>query len=196
LAKITLPWPCKFFSVRRDALLIFKPKPSNKTPTDTQVGQNILKLCGQNPNPKKKLGVVVGLQYGYDLKIPAFDGWNPSVNYHFYMEPDGVSDITHLNTALVEARDIFKSPTEFDLQLDPSAEGSPTPLEIEDLPPGVNPEDELGIEEPFPTKGVSSTRPAQPPKAKQLGRTLSLEVYPEPFVNLNPANCPNFYVGP
>ena len=216
---IVLPWPKEFVSIRKDTLRNFIPAASSKMPPESQVGQNILNLCSHNPLPQKQIGVVTCLRYCFDLSLPSLQGWTPSINFHFYMEPNLGNDIHHVNVALNDTKKLFEhGDDQFDLQLDESSGNIPTPIETGALPQEIGPEDELAVDEPLvgisqpilvldtsakvknlfapslvAPKPSTAPRPgAHHPNEKDDKRGMLFDLT-EP--NLNPANCPHFFVG-
>jgi hypothetical protein len=195
---VLLPWPQEFFSLRCDGFSkYFESNPS------TVVGKNIKAHCN---NGATDIGVVTCLQYKCDFATPPLPGWIPTTNMHFYMLSSKGHDITTVNAALAEAANIFDggtNPFDFRIVAMPS---TPVPTPIgQDCSNviGISALDELSLDE-WPSgwqHGMSDlvsrkqtdlhdTTKATQPRSSAVAKVNPVDA------NLNPANCPNFYVGP
>jgi hypothetical protein len=175
LGRIIVPWPVNFFSVRCDYFgRAFQHN-------GLRVGREIEQRCtGGNVNAEICLCTCLQYQYTKPLTIP---GWNAGTNLHCYFEPCIVHTIDDVNEDLIQAQNLFTKPQHFDLQMRHSAgsivtrRGSSCP----DPAPDVAQDDDYSLTED--------------PKAKDICTTGAAALN-EHIVNVSPANCPNFFVGP
>jgi hypothetical protein len=216
LAQIILPWPKEFLSIRRGYLKDFVPAASTKHTAHKAVGDNILTLYSQFPDLHNRLGVVNGFRYCFNLPFPPLPGWTPTINFHFYLDPLHENTIPAVNLALIDAKTLFANGnSEFDLQLDESIGNTTTVLEAEgNLPPEVRSEDELAFDElivaPTPGPLAGAAGPSVPLMQKSTAKSGSggaQKMQDHAIVastnsqgtgaqaNINPANCPTFFVG-
>ena len=169
---ITLPWPLGFFSIRCDFFdrsFLYDQKYPN-------VSGNIKTNCRADSN--SKVSFITCLQYGYTGGV-AFPGWNPGTNLHCYFEPCVKHKIDEVNQDLSEAANIFTNKGNFDLKMDQAAGNIFTPRgeQCPNLPPGLDVDDDYSLpEDPF-----------------RISQGICKQIVIE---NINPANCPNFFVGP
>jgi hypothetical protein len=191
----------------------FVPQHSPKGTGHQPVGDNILLQFAHDA--KKRVEIVLGFRYCYNLGFPPLPGWTPNINFHFFLDPTLGSTVQHTNKAFIDTQQLFKNGhTEFDLQLDESTGNTVTGLETANLSPETNPEDQLAFDElftsltpplaldafgeiaPFMQESPSTStghRPAHGKLAKPAMNRRSQLV--GAFANVNPANCPNFFVG-
>lgn len=210
LGHVILPWPKEFLSLRRGSLHDFVPQQSIKGTGHQPVGDNILLQFAHDP--QKRVEVVLGFRYCYNVGFPPLSGFTPNINFHFFLDPILGSSVHHTNTSLIDAKQLFANGnTEFDLQLDESTGNTVTGLETTNLPPETNPEDQFAFDElftslappmaveaiglaPFIQKSTAiSYRPAAGKQPKPSTHRPSRFV--TAFANVSPANCPNFFVG-
>jgi hypothetical protein len=188
--KVLLRWPKRFSSIRCDyfdrAFLYYDDTTAPKV-----IGNAIKQNCrGKDPNAK--IGLVTCLEYTYDpasgVNVP---GWQPGINLHCYFEPFMKHSIDDVNEDLGQAAQLFQYPANFDLQMLQAAgtvitnPGEP----CADPPSGIQQGDDssLGgdLESPFSALKKNSSSP------KNADHGVN------PFmVNVSPANCPSFFVGP
>jgi hypothetical protein len=171
-ARVILPWPKKFLSVRCDSLdnafLFNKRRPI--------VGPEIKRRCGT------KVGFITCLQYTSANGVTVFGSTvPPQTNLHVYFEPCQKHKIKEVNNDLTKAQDIFFVSAKFDLKMKrrgdklPSTPASPVGLCSD--PDGFQRGDDLSLcEDTLARVGVCV-------------KALRIE-------NANPSNCPNFFVGP
>jgi hypothetical protein len=169
---ITLPWPLGFFSIRCD----FFDRSFLYDTNFPNIASNIKAKCRKDAN--SKVSFITCLQYRYTGGV-AFPGWTPGTNLHCYYEPCKKHSITEVNKDLSDAASIFVNQDKFDLQMDQKAgdiftpRGEPCP----NLPNSLDVDDDYSF-------------PEDPLRFSQgICKPLITE-------NINPANCPNFFVGP
>ncbi len=179
IGKFILPWPIAFYSLRHDYFtrsFVYK---------DSEVGKKIKNRCYSNPN--SEIGLVTCLLYTYEegteskirSQIPK---WRADTNLHCYFEPCKKHSIEQVNKDLKNARAAFKYPDAFDLELDENAmKDIVTPIGRNPItPPGYDKNDEYSLTD-------------DPEKPEDICR--GTDGCPG-IVNVSPANCPNFFVGP
>jgi hypothetical protein len=185
---VLLPWPKALSSIRCDyfdrAFLYDDSDPSRRV-----IGETIKQNCrGKNVNAKT--GLVTCLEYTYDtskgIDTTAVPGWDPKLklNLHCCFEPLMKHKIYQVNDDLGQAAKVFQYPDNFDLRMRVDAEDIFTnPGErCQTTASGIQTDDDLSLGE-----GLD---------AGLLEQTKSLSVQSSFLVNINPANCPNFFVGP
>jgi hypothetical protein len=172
--RFILPWPADFYSLRHDywtRCFIYYP---------SKVGDAISNRCYKS-DPNAEIGLVTCLQYTYvEGQQIQIKNWRPDINLHCYFEPCQKHSIPEVNADLKNASGIFSPPGAFDLQMnDKVLNGVVTrPGNNPSTPPGYDKNDEYSLtDDPQKPKDIC-TSPAR---------------YP---LNVSPANCPNFFVGP
>lgn len=171
---VFLPWPLDFFSVRCDnfdSTFLFDP-------TKPIIGADIKQHC-RGTDPNAQVGFITCLQYMFDTGV-TLPSWSPGMNLHIYFEPCRKHTIDEVNQDLAEAAQIFLAPNNFDIQMQPSA-GAHTTIRgsmCKRIPPGFNKDDDFSMHEDPEPKSQGFC-----PKADATAGAL------------NPANCPNFFVG-
>lgn len=177
---LTLPWPLAFFSVRCDSFnRAFK---YDKTRT-TVIGDNIAQHC-KGGNPDVRVGFITCLQYTYTKSI-TIDHWQPGRNLHCYFEPCQKHNIDDVNQDFSDAGDVFTNSDVFDLQMERSAGSIVTGRDQNcSQISGFNKEDDYSL--------------TDDPIAQGDRGVCSLRVQDDQgeLPNINPSNCPNFFVGP
>lgn len=169
--KFMLPWPEGFYSIRYD---YFERAFVYKT-TANKIGKAIYKRCRQNRN--SEIGLVTCLRYEYSSKV-SIPFWWPDMNLHCYFQPCMPHTIGEVNKDLAAAAKCFVNAGKFDLQMDEAKlEDIVTPRGRGPLPPNIDKEDDYSLEE-------------DPERPKNLCSGVV------GLLNVNPANCPNFFVGP
>lgn len=169
---ITLPWPLGFYSIRCD----FFDRSFLSDQRYKNIAGNITTNCRIDSN--SKVSFITCLQYGYTSGV-AFPGWTPGTNLHCYYEPCVKDTIQEVNKDLSDAASLFMNTNKFDLQMDQAAGSVFTPRgeQCPNLPSGLDIDDDYSLpEDPFRL-------------IQGICKRSTLE-------NINPANCPNFFVGP
>lgn len=135
------------------------------------VGANIDKYC----KAYNRIGVITCLRYAYSSSLPA-----PNQNIHCYFQPCTKHSIAEVNDDLKLAGNCFSNCQNFDLEMDRSVGSIYTPpaLSCPSTPPEAITDDCYSLDDD-PLRPIDL---CPPPHA---------EVF-----NVNPANCPNFYVRP
>jgi hypothetical protein len=175
VAKVVLPWPKDFFTVRChnfDKGFLFDP-------AFTIIGPEIKKRCRGNDRTAK-VGFITCLQYTSETGVNLPD-WSRGTNVHVYFEPCKKHTITEVNDDLKKARDIFVVPGNFDLQMLQTAGSVITPRGsmCSRVPPGFDKDkDDFSLHEDLEPRKQGFCPPVVPGSG------------------LNPSNCPNFFVGP
>lgn len=182
-----LPWPQLFFSVRCDDL--DRSFPNN----GGFVAQEIDGRC-RDEEGKGYVGLATGLRYGYtdDTDIRAwFPGWSDGNSIHCYFEPCQKHYSCDVNNDLHQAALCFKNSGNFDLRIGQSADAyrSPRGENSPNAPSDLGPDDDMSLtEDPEAVRQKICPSPSgERTEAKQFGPVNE---------NLNPANCPNMFVGP
>jgi hypothetical protein len=111
------------------------------------------------------------------LPLNGSNTWQAALTLHFHAEPaqpeSTVSDaISHVNSALCQTAAIFKTPSKFDLQIDPQSKPDPVPPEDPKIR-GLQLVDELCLGEPEPVSslGTGTTEGTNVANCVQLGIT-------------------------
>jgi hypothetical protein len=177
--KIYLRWPKRFSSIRCDYFdRAFLYAPTGRAGA---IGDTIKENCrGKDPNAKT--GLVTCLEYDYDPAVGVnIPGWQPGLNLHCCFEPLIKHSIDDVNEDLGQAASLFRYPQNFDLRMRPEAGSVITnPGELcPDSANGVQVGDDLSLGE-----GLDHALAQKKPSSPGTNR------------NVNPANCPNFFVGP
>jgi hypothetical protein len=177
VGRFILPWPTEFYSLRHDywerAFVYYTPKDGNYS---SKVGDAIKGHCYHDRNGE--IGVITCLQYIYEDRI-SLPGWRPDINVHCYFEPCIKHSIFDVDADLKQAQKLFLPPDAFDLQMNVNLEGIVTPMGHNPvLPPNYDKNDEYSLTD-------------DPKKPKDICASSGVSV-----VNVSPANCPNFFVGP
>lgn len=182
--KFILPWPVAFYALRHDyweRSFVYYTSKSKKTGYTSKVGDAIKSRCYYGRNTE--IGLVTCLQYTYEegkgVHIP---GWRPDINLHCYFEPCKKHSIEAVNNDLKKAGESFLPAGAFDLQMDVDALNDiVTPLgHNPSTPPGYDKDDEYSLTD-------------DPQKPEDI--CAGAEGCPG-IINVSPANCPNFFVGP
>jgi hypothetical protein len=183
--KVILPWPLKFYSLRCDSIqTTFPCKPS-------PVGDNILKHCKKG-GANTYLGSSACLTYKLANPFPPLLPFPWAFTIHLHLQPCLPHDLTAVNKDLANVAYVFPSPTDpkkpFKLEFDDS---KPIPATTIGLgrcspPPGIVPEDEHAL--------CEEQNQICPDELKL--KELKLKGISGPGDNVNPANCPLFFVGP
>lgn len=174
IGKIILPWPKSFWSLRCDKIQThFRPKKS-------KIATKIKDHCTGGRNAF--IGSATCFRYDYAKpQFPPLPEWKQGNNIHFYLQPCTPHKMKEVNKDLQAAAAVFTNPKSFNLRfitkespLTPRGKGNCTP------PTGIDPEDERSLNEEEAVKFIC-------PHVYRFSKSLD---------NMNPANCPNFYVGP
>lgn len=187
--KVLLRWPKRLSSIRCDyfdRVFLY----DNTTPRKV-IGDAIKQNC-RGTDPNAKIGLVTCLEYTYDpasgVNVP---GWQPGVNLHCYFEPFTKHSIDDVNEDLGQAAQLFQYPANFDLQMLQDAggvitnSGEPCP----DSPSGIQVNDDQSLGGEL-TATISASE-----KNSRFPKNTDIKVTPV-TVNVSPANCPSFFVGP
>lgn len=168
---VQLPWPLRISSIRCD----YFDRAFLTDPTRPVIATEIKGRC-RGSDPNAKTGIVTCLEYQYDPSQGIdVTGWSPGLNLQICFEPQMKHSIDDVNEDLGQAAAVFMNRTQFDLRMAQAAGAIITsPGEkCSRMPDGVQIGDDLSLGE-------------------GLGSPLSENV----LVAVNPANCPNFFVGP
>jgi hypothetical protein len=177
--RFILPWPVEIYSLRHDYFeRSFVYNRSN-------VGDDIEYRCHRKsgtPDRNAEIGLVTCLQYTYeDGQGVRIRPWRPDINLHCYFEPCKKHSIKQVNDDLKNAARAFEPAGKFDLQLNEKAlENVVTPIgRNPKVPYGCHLEDEYSL----------TDDPQKPKICADAGGCIGV-------LNVSPANCPNFFVGP
>jgi hypothetical protein len=184
---VLLPWPIALSSIRCDyfdrAFLYDDSNPSRRV-----IGDTIKQNC-RGTDVNAKTGLVTCLEYTYDtskgIDLTAVPGWKPGLNLHCCFEPLMKHKIYQVNDDLGQAAKVFRYPDNFDLRMRVDAEGIFTnPGErCQTTASGIQTDDDLSLGEGLDAGLLEQAE-------------SSLSIQSSFLVNINPANCPNFFVGP
>jgi hypothetical protein len=169
--KIWLKWPKRISSLRCDyfdrAFLYLEGQKN--------IGDEIKGRC-RGGDVNAKTGIVTCLEYQYDTSVGvSIPNWSPGLNLHCCFEPMIKHSISDVNEDLGQAALLFQSPANFDLRM----------------------RDEAGSVITNPGENCSgSASGIKPGDDLSLGEGLNLDPGQQVIFNINPANCPNFFVGP
>jgi hypothetical protein len=176
--KFILPWPAAFYSLRHDfweRSFVYYTKDDDPKYT-SRVGDAIKRHCYDDRNTE--IGVITCLQYTWEDGI-SLTPWKRGINLHCYFEPCIKHSIFDVDADLRAAKKCFSPPDAFDLQMNVNLEGIVTPMGHNPvLPPNYDKNDEHSLTD-------------DPKKPKDICASSGVSV-----VNVSPANCPNFFVGP
>jgi len=184
--RFILPCPVAFYALRHDywtRSFVYYTSDSKKKGYTSRVGDAIRERCYKDPNTE--IGLVTCLQYTYEERLDrkTFPYWRPDINLHCYFEPCKKHSIEAVNADLKKAGEIFKPAGAFDLQMDVDA------LKNVVTPIGRNPSTPKGYD-----RNDEYSLTDDPKKPKDI--CAGADDCTAGILNVSPANCPNFFVGP
>jgi hypothetical protein len=156
------------------------------------MGDHIKGKCRKTAN--SKIGIITCLQYEYSDRIN-IPGWVPDTNLHCYYEPcEKPEDVPHVNLDLKAAARCFQTPDNFDLQMLSTTGGLYTERgeRCPDKVPKLDVNDDYCLsEDPLASKNICNKLASAGKDSAHKDSRFDVSV-----LNVHPANCPNFFVGP